>query len=138
LAGLRFTPRDWRAAVPLGEAGYLLSIPKGADLPPSVQKYLDYGAAAQIPEVYKCRVRSPWYSVPHVYQPDAFLSYMSGGVPRLVFEPVTDGAPIGDYRLYDAKTERVITEEEYIQTLRRIYNDRNPHAPVGERDFEDE
>jgi len=93
LAGLRFTPQDWRTAVPLGEAGYLLSIPKTAELPPPVQKYLEYGAAAQIPKVYKCRVRSPWYSVPHVYQPDAFLSYMSGGVPRLVTNDAQVVAP---------------------------------------------
>jgi adenine-specific DNA-methyltransferase len=93
LAGLRFTPDDWRAAVPLGEAGYLLSIPKGATLPTSVKKYLAYGAEAQVPAGYKCRVRSPWYSVPHVYQPDAFLSYMSGGVPRLVTNDAQVVAP---------------------------------------------
>jgi hypothetical protein len=33
---------------------------------------------------YKCRTRSPWFRVPHVYQPDAFLTYMSGATPRLV------------------------------------------------------
>jgi adenine-specific DNA-methyltransferase len=93
LSGLRFTPNDWRAAVPLGEAGYLLSIPKSADLPLSVQKYLEHGASTQIPAAYKCRVRSPWYSVPHVYQPDAFLSYMSGGMPRLVTNDAQVVAP---------------------------------------------
>jgi adenine-specific DNA methylase len=93
LSGLRFTPNDWRAAVPLGEAGYLLSIPKEADLPFPVREYLDYGAATQIPDAYKCRVRSPWYSVPHVYQPDAFLSYMSGGMPRFVTNDAQVVAP---------------------------------------------
>lgn len=93
LAGLRFTQQDWRAALSLGEAGYLLAIPKGTDLPSSVQEYLEYGASAQIPKVYKCRVRSPWYSVPHVYQPDAFLSYMSGGMPRLVTNDAQVVAP---------------------------------------------
>ncbi|MCL5742617.1 MAG: SAM-dependent methyltransferase, partial [Acidobacteria bacterium] len=33
---------------------------------------------------FKCRTRSPWYRVPHVYLPDAFLTYMSGDLPRLV------------------------------------------------------
>src|SRR5262249_2391438 len=28
--------------------------------------------------------RSPWYRVPHVHPPDAFLTYMSGHAPRLV------------------------------------------------------
>jgi len=93
LAGLRFTPEDWRAAIPHGEAGYLLSISKADELPSSVQTYLDYGKAKQIPEGYKCRARTPWYSVPHVYQPDAFLTYMSGGVPRLVTNDAQVVAP---------------------------------------------
>jgi len=59
-------------------------------------------------------------------------------VTMMLFEPLTAEEPIGNYRLYDAKTERIITEEEYIQALRRIYNERNPHAPIGERDLEDE
>lgn len=93
LAGLRFTPEDWRAAVPQGEAGYLLSLPTAEALPESVQTYLEYGEANQIPKGYKCRVRTPWYSVPHVYQPDAFLTYMSGGVPRLVTNDAQVVAP---------------------------------------------
>ena len=32
---------------------------------------------------YKCRVRQPWYSVPHVQRADAFLTYMSGSTPKL-------------------------------------------------------
>lgn len=32
---------------------------------------------------YKCRVRSPWYVVPGVVVPDAFLTYMSDLAPRL-------------------------------------------------------
>lgn len=32
---------------------------------------------------YKCRVRSPWFKVPGVDAPDAFLTYMSDVVPRL-------------------------------------------------------
>lgn len=32
---------------------------------------------------YKCRVRSPWFRVPGVVTPDAFLTYMSDVVPRL-------------------------------------------------------
>src|SRR6185295_5770763 len=38
-------------------------------------------------------VRSPWYSVPHVYQPDAFLTYMSGTSPRLVANDAQVVAP---------------------------------------------
>jgi len=84
LTGLRFTRSDWKEASVLGDAGYLLFIDRNAELPSSVKKYLDKGKAKRVPETYKCRVRSPWYSVPHVYQPDGFLTYMSGVAPRFV------------------------------------------------------
>ncbi|MFL6198819.1 MAG: Eco57I restriction-modification methylase domain-containing protein [Thermoanaerobaculia bacterium] len=44
-----------------------------------VRKGEDLGYSAR----YKCRVRSPWFRVPGVTAPDAFLTYMSGVAPRL-------------------------------------------------------
>ena len=63
----------------------LLRIPRDAELPAAVRRYLetDEGRAAR--EAYKCRVRDPWYSVPDVRIPDLFLTYMSGQEPRLVY-----------------------------------------------------
>lgn len=84
LVGLRFTQADWEWAVTKGEGGYLLHIPPGADLPESLWRYLQAGQAQGVHQAYKCRVRDPWYSVPQVYCPDAFLSYMSGAMPSLV------------------------------------------------------
>jgi adenine-specific DNA-methyltransferase len=62
----------------------LLKVPKIADLPPSISRYLDTDAGHAAREAYKCRVRDPWYSVPDVQVPDFFLSYMSGVEPNLV------------------------------------------------------
>jgi adenine-specific DNA methylase len=93
LSGLRFTPEDWRRAVQTKEAGYLLHISKDSRLPKSVRDYLDQGEAKGIEKAYKCRTRSPWYSVPHVYRPDAFLTYMSGLTPRLVANDAGAFAP---------------------------------------------
>jgi hypothetical protein len=84
LTGLRFTKEDWSRAMTNKEAGYLLRIIGESKLPDAVQRYLDHGSKHGVPHTYKCRTRSPWYSVPHVHQPDAFLSYMSGATPRLV------------------------------------------------------
>lgn len=84
LSGLVFTHQDWRMATEGGEAGYLLYIREKSDLPESILRYLKYGENQGISESYKCRVRCPWFSVPHVRQPDAFLTYMSGQIPRLV------------------------------------------------------
>ncbi len=38
-------------------------------------------------------MRKPWYAVPHVYQADGFLTYMSGGDPRLVANEAGAVAP---------------------------------------------
>ena len=84
LKGLRFTQQDWKAALGSGEVGYLLYIPPSAELPQAVQRYIQHGQDQRVHQAYKCRVRKPWYSVPQVYKPDAFLTYMSGESPRLV------------------------------------------------------
>jgi adenine-specific DNA-methyltransferase len=62
----------------------LLSLSKNQDVPQSVKHYLSTAEASRAKEAYKCRVREPWYVVPDVKTPDAFLSYMSGDRPRLV------------------------------------------------------
>ncbi len=63
---------------------YLLHIPADAGLPRGVQRYLDSPAGEKAQQAYKCRNRSPWYTVPDVSAPDAFISYMSGDGPALV------------------------------------------------------
>jgi adenine-specific DNA-methyltransferase len=84
LAGLRFTKADWNAALASGDAGYLLDLPANGILPPVIASYIRDGERRGIHTAFKCRTRSPWYRVPHVYMPDAFLTYMSGDLPRLV------------------------------------------------------
>lgn len=49
----------------------------------AVAQYLEEGRERGIPQRYKCRVRDPWYVVPGVTVPEAFLTYMSHDVPRL-------------------------------------------------------
>jgi hypothetical protein len=53
-------------------------------LPRGIQEYIRYGQRRGVSKTFKCRTRKPWYSVPHVHLPDAFLTYMSGDTPRLV------------------------------------------------------
>lgn len=62
----------------------LLRLPKTGTLPKVVRAYLNGAEAKVARTAYKCRVRSPWYSVPDVHAPDFFLSYMSSVEPRLV------------------------------------------------------
>jgi hypothetical protein len=63
---------------------YLLKLPKSDDIPRSVTRYLETSDGKLAREAYKCRVRTPWYSVPDVQVPDFFLTYMSGRAAGLV------------------------------------------------------
>jgi adenine-specific DNA-methyltransferase len=62
----------------------LLNIQKEAEIPTAVRRYLNSENGQAARKAYKCRSRSPWYSVPDVQTPDFFLSYMSGLEPILV------------------------------------------------------
>ena len=66
------------------EACLLLNLPPDTLLPESVRHYLETSQGREARETYKCRMRDPWYSVPDVTVPNAFLSYMSGHLPALV------------------------------------------------------
>ena len=77
----RQTLDSWRRS---DEPMLLLRIPKGAQVPARVQRYLDSDAGVRARTAYKCRHRSPWYSVPDVRVPDFFLAYMAGRTPHLV------------------------------------------------------
>lgn len=62
----------------------LLRLPKDESLPQAVTEYLESDSARRAKAAYKCRMRNPWYVVPDVRVPDAFLTYMSGESPQLV------------------------------------------------------
>lgn len=62
----------------------LLDLKGVSNLPESVQHYLNEQSGQAARETYKCRNRAPWYVVPDVKVPDAFLSVMSGEKPLLV------------------------------------------------------
>lgn len=87
-AGVAFHVEDWLRACEIGDAGYLIDIPPGAPLDMDMRRYIEHGERIGVPDAYKCQVRQCWYSVPHVYRPDAFLTSMSGAFPRMVLNEV--------------------------------------------------
>jgi len=91
LSGLAFTETDWKASE-TKNAGYLLQLMDDV-LDAELRSYLEQGEAAGVSQAYKCRVRTPWYRVPHVYTPDALLTYMSGLRPQLVANDAGAAAP---------------------------------------------
>lgn len=62
----------------------LLHLGGARELPQSVRDYLRSQQGELARQAYKCRNRTPWYAVPDVKIPHAFLSYMSGLRPSLV------------------------------------------------------
>lgn len=58
-------------------------------------------------------------------------------VTLLLFEPYSDEKPTSEFQLISAETGEILSEDQYFQRLREIYNLRNPHNPVGESDLED-
>jgi adenine-specific DNA-methyltransferase len=73
--------RNWLAN---DEPVLLLNLRGVNPLPAPVSEYLETDAGRLAKNTYKCRNRRPWYAVPDVKVPDAFLSYMSGVSPNLV------------------------------------------------------
>jgi hypothetical protein len=73
--------RDWLAA---DEPVLLMDLRHERSLPITVSHYLSTPDAERVQTAYKCRNRNPWYVVPDVRVPDAFLSYMSGAEAALV------------------------------------------------------
>jgi len=84
--GVAFRLEQWVAKRRAGEKVHLLALPAVAkeSLPVHIQHYLHQGEINGVADRYKCRTRKFWYVVPHVRVADAFLSYMSGDMPRLV------------------------------------------------------
>jgi len=103
---LRFDSSDWKSASERGDAGFLLHLDGAQSLPSSVDNYLQHGIAEGVPEAYKCRMRTPWFAVPNVYRPDAFLTYMSGESPRFV---VNDAGVYAPNTLHVVRLRRLFT-----------------------------
>lgn len=62
----------------------LLDLAGTTALPRTVEAYLESAGGRDARRAYKCSNRRPWFAVPDVRTPHAFLSIMSGRGPRLV------------------------------------------------------
>jgi adenine-specific DNA-methyltransferase len=90
--GLTFTEQDWQNAEEEKSAGFLF-YPQEGKLSKAVRTYIEHGEEQGKHTSYKCRTRSPWYVVPHVYQTDAFLTYMNGLRSQFVVNEANAVAP---------------------------------------------
>lgn len=84
LPSVAVTPKTIENWLDKDEPSLLLKLPSTKDLPRSVKRYLNTEEGKLAQEAYKCRTRTPWFSVPNVSIPDGFLSYLSSTGPMLV------------------------------------------------------
>jgi adenine-specific DNA-methyltransferase len=84
LKKLAVTTQDVHGWRERDEAAFLLRIRRSDPFPAPVARYLRTPEGRRAQTGYKCRNRNPWFVVPDVNIPDAFLSYMSGEGPALV------------------------------------------------------
>lgn len=52
---------------------------------PAARAYIELGEAQELHTRYKCRVRSPWYTVPSVYSTEIGMLKRCHNTPRLIF-----------------------------------------------------
>jgi len=135
LEGLSYSLADWEDGLPSQDSGYLLHIPpKHPELSEELLEYIAKGEVEGIHQGYKCRVRTPWYSVPHVYTPDAFLTYMSGQVPKLVANTAQVVAPntLHLVRLQEnAQVDALTLAALWLTSLARLSGELEGHAMGG-------
>ncbi len=95
LKGIRFCRSDFETLVDSGGANYLLDLNEITEdrIPKSIANYLAEGERLGVDKAFKCRVRRPWWKIPHIYECDGFLTYLGGTRVRLVVNEAHVVAP---------------------------------------------
>ena len=81
LRGLMFSEETWLQLAREGSRCFLFY---PSDNPSkAAQRYIAQGEERGVHNAYKCKVRTPWWRVPLVEQPDLLFTYMNHDRPRL-------------------------------------------------------
>ena len=89
-----------RAAAERSGRASLLFWPEGDLRHSAVRRYLRGDAARAARSAFKCRNREPWYAVPQCEAPDAFLTYVNEGPPRIVLNATVTTCTNALHRLW--------------------------------------
>lgn len=86
LKGAVFSQLDWETQANEGKKTYLFTVPKEhtEKLPRKVLEYIKMGESNNYHTGYKCSIRDPWYTVPSLWVPDAFLFRQIYDFPKIV------------------------------------------------------
>jgi adenine-specific DNA-methyltransferase len=86
LKGIIFSEDDYHSNVERQFPAYLLTLPNVPfeKLPDAAKEYVKSGEDARLHTGYKCQIRDPWYILPSVWTPDAFMLRQIHGYPRII------------------------------------------------------
>jgi len=86
LRGARIDVAEWKALAEAGDRVHLLHLTplNGHPLDSGLAAYVEEGVADGFHHGYKCSIRDPWYAVPSVWTPDAFMFRQIYDFPRMV------------------------------------------------------
>lgn len=84
MLGAEFSKEDWNNVVSSNQPSYLLAVKPALGLSKNLEKYISDGVRRGANKHFKCRIRNPWYVVPSVWVPNAFLFRQIGAYPKLV------------------------------------------------------
>lgn len=87
LSGAEVGKRDWKQLAAEDHLVNMLHLApiNGAKPTGALQSYIRLGEEQKVHEGYKCSIRQPWYAVPSVWIPDAFVFRQIYDFPRVVF-----------------------------------------------------
>lgn len=87
------------------------------DLPKGAQRYIRKGESERLHTRYKCRIRTPWYSVPSVYASELGMLKRAHHFPRLILN--TAGAYTTDtaYRIRSYGIPAEVLVHRFINSL---------------------
>lgn len=89
---------------------------KVKDLPSTVQRYLRLGESEKLPTRFKCRVRSPWYSVPSVYTTPVAMLKRAHHFPRLILNRANAYTTDTAYRI-EPKIDPITFVASFVNSL---------------------
>ena len=86
LKGAKVDAADWQGLANADERVHLLDLEplNGSKLTPELDFYIRQGELKSVHKGYKCSIRTPWYAVPAIWTPDAFVFRQIYDFPRVV------------------------------------------------------
>ena len=112
LRGARLSSEDWKSLAAQNKRVHLLHLShfNGKPLKGSLKRYIRMGEEEDVHKGYKCSIRTPWYAVPSVWEPHAFLFRQIYDFPRAVLNDAGVTSTDTIHRLHcKSNPEQVIT-----------------------------